>query len=214
MFELFFALIIYFIIIASVYGYGLVTVDLIAKNFGTQNIGYTGLAGVLILTIYSYFSHFFYSHYAFHNIAVVALGFLGLIFFLKKKIFDTFHFYALLIFLILFLGIIIFKTHDDFPYYHFPYTYYINQNSLMIGIGQFNHGFRTPSSIFYLSSLFYLPVIKLNLFHISSILIMGFSNIIFLEKILTNIKKINYEFYYYLFCLIFVNIFFYRIAEH
>ena len=61
-------------------------------------------------------------------------------------------------FFILFIGIIIFKTHDDFPFYHFPYSYYITQNPLHIGVGLFNSGFKTPSSIFYLNSLFYLPI--------------------------------------------------------
>ena len=56
--------------------------------------------------------------------------------------------------------ILVAKNHDDFPYYHFPYTYYLTQDNLHIGIGQFGHGFRTPSSIFYLNSLFYLPLIK------------------------------------------------------
>ena len=67
------------------------------------------------------------------------------------------------------------KTHDDFHYYHFPYTYYITQHSLLIGVGQFNHGFRTPSSIFYLNSLFYLPLAKYYLFYVPTLLIMGFS---------------------------------------
>ena len=48
-----------------------------------------------------------------------------------------------------------YKTHDDFPYYHFPYTYYLTQSDIHIGVGNFGHGFRTSSSIFYLNSLFY-----------------------------------------------------------
>ena len=42
-------------------------------------------------------------------------------------------------------------NNDDFSYYHFQYTYYLTQDSFSFGVGQFNHGFRTPSSIFYLN---------------------------------------------------------------
>ena len=107
------------------------------------------------------------------------------------------------------------KTHDDFPYYHFPYTYYLTQNKLMFGIGNFNHGFRTPSSIFYLNSIFYLPYINYFFFHMGSILIMGFVNIILLKNyLIMNLKKTNFIFFFILFSLLFINIFFYRIGEH
>ena len=72
------------------------------------------------------------------------------------------------------------KTHDDFPYYHFPYTYYLTQSDIHIGVGNFGHGFRTSSSIFYLNSLFYLPLVKYYLFQLGAILLMGFSNLILL----------------------------------
>ena len=53
----------------------------------------------------------------------------------------------------------------------------------MIGVGQFNHGFRTPSSIFYINSLVYLPLIDFNLIHMPSLMIMGFVNITLLIKL-------------------------------
>ena len=111
---------------------------------------------------------------------------------------------------------IIFKAHDDFPYYHFPYTYYLTENSSYIGIGSFNHGFRTPSSIFYLNSLFYLPIIKYNLFHIGPLAIFGFSIYLFITKILNLLKDedINYLYYFNLLSLIFILVFFYRLGEH
>ena len=110
----------------------------------------------------------------------------------------------------------IFKTHDDFPYYHFPYSYYLTQNPLIVGVGQFNHGFRTHSSIFYLNSLFYLPLIKYYSFYIPTLIILGFANFIFLDQILNALKqkKINFIFYFCLLFLIFFNVFFYRIQEH
>ena len=128
---------------------------------------------------------------------------------------------CLTVFAILFISIIIFKTHDDFSYYHFAYSYNLTQNDLIIGLGNLNHGFRTPSSIFYLNSIFYLPLIEHYFFHLSPILILGFINIIFLNKTLLKIKNqilknisIDYIFYFSVLSMIFINVFFYRIAEH
>ena len=87
---------------------------------------------------------------------------------------------------------------------------------MFLKYGHLNLGFRTPSSVFYLSSLFYLPLIKFYLFNMPAILILGFSNLILIEKIFKNISKINYKFiiYFSLLVFIFINVFFYRIAEH
>ena len=83
----------------------------------------------------------------------------------------------------MFISILLFKNHDDFTYYHFPYTYYLTQHSFFFGVGEFNHGFRTPSSIFYINSLFYLPFIEYYLFNVSQVLILGFANLILIKKI-------------------------------
>ena len=104
----------------------------------------------------------------------------------KKSKNDYVLFY--LFFLILFIGFVIFKSHDDFSYYHFPYTYYLTQSKILVGVGNFNHGFRTPSSIFYLNSLFYFPIVKHYFFHIGAVMIMGFSSLILFEYIF---KKLN-----------------------
>ena len=74
-----------------------------------------------------------------------------------------------ILFLILFISFLIYKTHDDFPYYHFPYIHYLTQSELFIGIGNFNHGFRTPSSIFYLNSLYYLPLLDHHFFQLGAV---------------------------------------------
>ena len=93
---------------------------------------------------------FFFSHNFFHNGIILALGLI--LFFSKyKKKYNSLKSYLnfiLIIFGILILGLLISKSHDDFSYYHFPYTYYLTQESLIIGVGNLNHGFRTPSSIF------------------------------------------------------------------
>ena len=87
---------------------------------------------------------------------------------------------------------------------------------MLIGIGQFNHGFRTPSSIFYLNSMFYLPFIKYFSFYIPSLIIMGFANQIFLSNIFHHIKEKEINFLYYLniLLILFFCIFFYRVQEH
>ena len=108
------------------------------------------------------------------------------------------------------------KNHDDFPYYHFAYINIITQIENSFGLGNFNHGFRTPSSLFYFNSLFYLPVINYNLFHIGSLVYFGFSIYLLVNKILNGLKnnQIDYLYYYNLLALIFIIVFFYRLAEH
>ena len=68
-----------------------------------------------------------------------------------------------------------YKNHDDFITYHFPYTLSLINYKKIIGLGHITSGFTTPSSIFYLNSLFYLPYLEYHLYHMSAILIMGFS---------------------------------------
>ena len=196
----------------SVIGYGNLFSNLIFKK--KLNYGFLGLLGIFILILYSYLSHFFYPHNALHNLIFMFLGFVSFFFNTKKNFFEIL--LTLLIFSILFISIIIFKTHDDFPYYHFGYSHYLTQSSLTIGIGMFNHGFRTPSAIFYLNSLFYLPLIKYYFFHLPAILILGYANIVFICNLKKNFKKSNINFvsYFILLSILFINIFFYRIAEH
>tara|TARA_Y100001970_G_scaffold283574_1_gene399026 strand:+ start:5021 stop:6721 length:1701 start_codon:yes stop_codon:yes gene_type:complete len=212
----------YFIIIFSALGYGLIFSKLINKKIHYDNLGYIGLLGIYILIFYSYLSNLFLAHSQIHNSIVLVIGLFFFIFFIRGKLkkFKKEIIYSSLVFLCLFISIILFKNHDDFPYYHFPYTYYLTQHSFYFGVGEFNHGFRTPSSIFYINSLFYLPYIEYYLFNISQVLVLGFVNIILIKKIgclfISKIKnqKINYINYLSLLSFIFINIFFYRIAEH
>ena len=212
-------IIFYFTIIFSVLGYGNLVLNFSKNKYTSSDLGYIGLVGILFLIIISYISHFFVSHNYIFNSLILIIGVFFFVFeilkdkkFLEKKNIKL----LIFIFIILFLGIMMHKTHDDFPYYHFPYTYYLTQSDLHIGVGNFGHGFRTSSSIFYLNSLFYLPLVKYYLFQLGAILIMGFSNLILLEKILLEIrrKNINYLTYLSLLSFVFINIFFYRIQEH
>ena len=74
------------------------------------------------------------------------------------------------------------KNHDDFPYYHFPYTFLLTQDSHPFGLGQINNGFRNPSSLFFLNSLFYLPKIDIYLLHVGSVYFLGFANLFFFKE--------------------------------
>ncbi len=205
----------YWLILLSITGYGLLFSKLFIAD-EKKEIGYIGLYGVFFLIIISYITSFFLSHTLLFNSIVIFSGFIYLFFssqkvFLKKNIKLLF-----LVYLILFIFILVGKNHDDFPYYHFPYIQLLTEYKGLIGIGNFNHGFRTHSSIFYLSSLFYLPIIDYFIVHISPVFFLGFTNIILYRKIRDNLKirKNFYIIFLSLFLICFVNIFFYRLAEH
>jgi hypothetical protein len=213
----------YFLILISILGYGLFFLEIFKKKIHSTNFGYVGLFGIFVLLLYSYLSNFILAHSEIHNILLIIFG-LILSFLKLFKNFSSYKkefFLTILVFCIISSSLFLYKNHDDFPYYHFPYTYYLTQQSFYIGVGQFNHGFRTPSSIFYLNSLFYLPHAKYYLFHLGSIYILGFANIILLKNIDNFFsylkfkkKKIDITNYLSLFSIIFINIFFFRIAEH
>lgn len=205
----------YNLILFSVLGFGFLASKIFFKNKFDKNLGFVGLFGLFFLLIYSYYSHFFIPHNYVHNAVILLMGLFLFVYFIKD--FDFLSFKILLVvFLFLFLILLLFKTHDDFHYYHFPYTYYITQHPLLIGVGQFNHGFRTPSSIFYLNSLFYLPIAKYYLFYVPTLLIMGFSNMILISRFFEYFrdKKIDFIFFLSACFFIFINIFFYRLQEH
>ena len=203
----------YWIIIFSVIGYG-VFFDKYFLRAESRNIGFIGIYGIFSLSLISYFSSFFLPHTQIFNSVVLLLGIIY--FFINKHIFDKNLKKLLIIFGFLIIFIFISKNHDDFPYYHFPYTHLLTEYSGMIGLGNFTHGFKTPSSIFYLSSLWNLPFVEYYLFHLSPVFFLGFSNFILFNKIEKFLKNndTNYILYLSLLCIIFINIFFYRLAEH
>ena len=214
--NLFTFLIFYFLIINSTIGYGFLLSKLTKVNLKYFSISFLGLLGVFILIIISYISHFFIEHNYIHNSIILLIGILFFFYFSTKQKENNKILKLNFFFLLLFIGSIIFKSHDDFSYYHFPYIYYLTQNELFLGIGNFNHGFRTPSSIFYLNSLFYLPIIKHYFFQIGAVLIMGFTTFNFFDFVNKRLQKNKFDklFYLSLFFFMFVLIFFYRIAEH
>ncbi len=215
----------YFLIFTAILGYGFLFIRLSSVKLSQVNIGFIGLYGIFFLILYSYLSNLFLPHTHVHNLITLILG-IGLF---SYFFYENFHkinskqiILILLVLFLFFIALLIYKNHDDFPYYHFPYTYYLTQYSLNVGMGVFGHGFRTPSSIFYLNSLFYLPVVKYYSFNFGQIFILIFSNLILLGNIfdykyklfVNPQKKIDPIFFLSLFSFIFINIFFYRISEH
>tara|TARA_X000000950_G_scaffold278713_1_gene370155 strand:+ start:31 stop:1716 length:1686 start_codon:yes stop_codon:yes gene_type:complete len=209
-------LISYILIILSVVGHGVLAIKLTKTNISTEEIGFVGLVGIFFLILYSYITHFFLSHGYIHNLIFVTIGLVSVYYFRSKILIKKNSIFLFSIFSVIFLAIVIFKTHDDFGYYHFPYSYYLNKFSMIIGTGPINHGFRTPSSIFYLNSLFYLPYLDYYLYHMGALLVLGFTNIILISNIKKNLdeKENNQFFFLNLLAFIFINIFFYRLAEH
>jgi len=213
----------YFLILTSIVGYGLYFLKLLKIKFDFINFGYAGLFGIYILIVYSYFSNLFIAHTETHNLVILCIGLILFIYLIKQKysLLKSEIIFSFIVFVLLFCAVLQFKNHDDFAYYHFPYAYYLTQQSLHIGIGQFGHGFRTPSSIFYINSLFYLPYAKFYLFNFFSLFILGFANIILLKKIHNYFKftsakgeQLNFIHFLSLLSFIFINIFFYRMSEY
>ena len=206
----------YFILISfSLIGYG----SCVNKFLKIKNLcfGLNGLIGITFLSIISFSTSIFFKHDFIFNLIVLIIGLILFILFLKKieNLKKELCFFFI-IFALMFLFITIAKNHDDFPYYHFPYIHLLTEYSHPIGIGQLNNGFRTPSSIFFVSSLLYLPLVKYYLYHILPALILGFSNLILLKFVIN--KKIfnenNFINFLSLISIIFLNIFFYRLSEH
>jgi len=205
----------FYLFLITIIGHGRIFSSIFYPNFSKLNFGYQGLLGIFFLSLIAMLSSFFFAHSFVFNCFILVLGFIG--FFFKQ---DEIYFkknikFLLLISLLSLIGLYISKNHDDFPYYHLPYSLTLVENQFIIGMGNLGHGYRTPSSIFYFNSLFYLPYIKYNLFHAHGLYIIIFFNIVSLKFIFQKTKSKNYDFFYFLYLLsfIFVNCFFYRIAE-
>ena len=205
----------FFVISFSIVGYGFLLTK--SLNIHTRSFGFLGLFGISLLIFISYLSSLFLVHDFLFNSFILFIGLISFIFFFfKLGNFKKELILHISIFSILIIFILVGKNHDDFPYYHFPYSHFLTQYSHPLGFGQLNNGFRNPSSLFFLNSLFYLPKISFYLFHVAPAYFLGFSNLILIEiifgkKIYNSHKFINFL---SILSLIFINIFFYRLAEH
>ena len=205
----------YWLITFSLVGYGILFNQVFLKS-SENDIGYVGFYGVFILILFSYISSFFLPHTELFNSIILLIGLINILINKEKNILKNNIKKLLIVFFILTIFILLAKNHDDFPYYHFPYTHLLTEYSNLVGLGNFNHGFRTHSSIFYLSSLFNLPYSNFFLLHLSPVFFMGFANIILYNKISLYLeeKKSSYVLYLSLLSLVFINVFFVRLGEH
>ena len=202
----------YLIILFSIIGFGYLSSKLLSIRL---SLGELGLSGILLMTILSYITNLFVSHGFIHNSIFLVIGLFAFFFVCKKKIFRKKIKLILLISTVLFVGILMYKTHDDFFYYHLPYTISLIEFKKIFGVGNLEHGFRTPSSIFYFNSLFYLPIFEKSLINSGAIYFLIFSNIFLLQKVFNKLKNKKYDFILLsLFSLLFINTIFYRLAEH
>ena len=154
----------YSFLFVSIIGYGQIFLKIFFKESLKLNIGYVGLLGLIFLLFISYSTNIFLPHSAKLNSFI---HFIGILFFTANlakhfKLLKKDLILSLGLLIISVSGLIIFKTHDDFPYYHLPYTLTLVDNKFIYGLGILNHGFKSPSSLFYLYSYTYLPIINPN----------------------------------------------------
>jgi hypothetical protein len=196
--NFFFFIFFFILILFSILGYGLYASSFFRIRNSNLSFGIFGLLGIFFSTLLSYFTHLFFAHNIYHNLLFHLVGLILFYFFYSKNYIlyktEIKKLFLLIVFFIscLFLS----KNNEDFPYYHLPYTLNLVEHKLQFGISHFNIAFRTPSSLFYLQSLFYLPYIKYYLFHSSSLLILIFCNFFFLDKFFFKKKKTGRKLFY------------------
>ena len=202
--------------IHSIIGYGIIFSKMTNKEILSKNIGYIGIVGFFFISLISIFTSFFFAHDYLHNIILHSIGILGFLTSIKnlRKFFEIKYLWLLIV--ILWLGIYVYKNHDDFPYYHLTYALNLSENSFMVGTGNFSHGFRTFSSLFFFHSILYMPFIDFYLFHSGPFFILIFFNFIIISNLLKKFKNNKKDFIYFfsLLSFIFINVAFYRVAEH
>jgi hypothetical protein len=207
----------FFLILLSILGYGLIYSKFFNLQYKDLSLGINGILGCFVCTFVSFFTHLFFAHNFIHNLIVHLIGVIFFFYFFikyfptyKKKILRFF-----LLILSLLILLFISKNNEDFPYYHLPFMVNIIENKLQFGIGHFNYSYRTPSSLFYLQSLFYLPGIKFYLLHASGLIILIFANLFFLDKFLFHTNKNNNFIKIFAFLsFVFINLFFISLAKY
>ena len=215
--ELIFFILIYFLLTISVLGFGFLFAKKISSYNSNINIGYIGLYGIFLLTLISYLTNLVVKHDYIHNIILLIIG---IFFFVQYVLSDKYlkknkDLKYLIFFLILsILSILYYKSHDDFPYYHLSFIHNLTLNKLEFGLGNFDLAFNHVSSLFFFHSLFRLPFTQDYFYFLGPALIMVFANTILIESIYENKKKLNFHFFLKLFIFVFINVFFYRLAEH
>ena len=217
--NLFTYVLIYTALITSIIGYGLIF-SLKFTNFNSfenknLSVGYIGLFGILFSILISYLTNFIFPHNNLHNTVFIIIGIFSFFHYLiKKKIFISKYF--LFSYLISFFALFYFKSHDDFSYYHLSLINNLTENKIEFGISHFDIAFNHVSSLFYFHSLFKTIFTGDYFYQLGQISIIIFINTILLENIFKkkNNEYLNTSFFLKIFLIIFLNIFFYRLAEH
>jgi len=210
----------YSILTLSIIGYGFFFSNYFTKfnniNLSNISIGNIGLFGIFFLTFISYLTNIILAHSNYHNLIIHLIGILSFLFFFKKNYKKIRLKYFFLAYLISFFAIFYFKSHDDFSYYHFSFIENITRNKIEFGLGHFNYAFSHVSSLFYFNSLFKTYFTGHYFYQIGQLSIMILANTILLENIFNRSKnsKLDLIFFVSLFCIFFINVFFYRLAEH
>ena len=206
---------IFYILLISVIGYGILFQRLCFGGIGNstdQNEIYIGFYGLFLITIISLISSLFVPHNFLHNIILHSIGVL-LFIFLKIRNKKDYSKSIFLISLLVLSALLISKTHDDFSYYHLPFTKYLTEQKIIFGMGNLGHGYKLISSLFFLNSTFYLPFLEYFSFHFSLLFFLIFFNYILLSEIFS-IKTHEVIRFLCIFALAFFNLSFNRIAEY
>ena len=84
-----------------------------------------------------------------------------------------------------------------------------------MGLGHFSHGYKHHSSLFFFNSIIFLPFIKFYLFHSLGWFTLVFANYLIIDYLLfKKNKELNFEYFFYLLTLLFINIKFCRIGGY
>ena len=205
----------FYLILLSVIGYGILFQNLCLQKLDSLNNSksiYLGFYGLFFITLISLITSLFIPHNFFHNILIHSLGIIFLIF-IKVRDKKNYLKFISLISVLLFSALLISKGHDDLSYYHLPFTKYLTEQKIIFGMGHLNHGYNLLSSLFFLNSTFYLPLIEYYSFHFSALFFLIFFNFFILKEIFFNKNHETVNFLY-LFSFSYFNLSFNRIAEY
>ena len=185
MFETIIFFLTFYLLLISVIGYGLMFQNLcFAKinDMNDQKVIFTGFYGIFIITFISLITSLLVAHNFIHNIL---LHFIGILFFIFLNVKNKKNFLKIIFIISFFVisALLISKTHDDFSYYHLPFTKYLTEHKVIFGLGNLGHGYNFVSSLFFLNSTFYLPLIEFFTFHFTLIFFLIFFNFFFFKEI-------------------------------
>ncbi len=214
MFETIIFFLTFYLLLISVIGYGLMFQNLcFAKinDMNDQKVIFTGFYGIFIITFISLITSLLVAHNFIHNIL---LHFIGILFFIFLNAKNKKNFLKIIFIISFFVisALLISKTHDDFSYYHLPFTKYLTEHKVIFGLGNLGHGYNFVSSLFFLNSTFYLPLIEFFTFHFTLIFFLIFFNFFLFKEILFE-KNHEITKFLYLFAFAFFNLSFNRLAE-